>query len=225
MFKPYNSYCYISSRSVTQIKFCVSEIIRLQEPKLFFSTWFLGIFSGFNFSCGLLEPSSRLYQYIEVLQQCGSRANASSSSCCSSGASFGFRFCHATFLNRHHLPCLLPTACSSQGQNRQLSLLAYCRDQIPDGGVRWILRQAENPNGQTKCYQRRLCIYTVNKQQKINYLNIPMKLYPYALLDLLIMFGYRSPSEQLCFMLLLLFSLSHVPPKFPAFIAHCFLPL
>jgi hypothetical protein len=41
MFKPYNSYCSIGSGSVAQIKFSVSEIIRLQEPKLFFSTWFL----------------------------------------------------------------------------------------------------------------------------------------------------------------------------------------
>ena len=160
------------------------------------------------------------------------KANASSSSCCSSGASFGFHSCHATCLNRHHLPCLRQLACSFQGRNHLLSLLACCQNQISVGSVSWILRQAENPKGQTKCRiilvadQSQLCIYTDNKQQqKINYLNIPMKLSPYALLDLLITFGYRSPSEQLLFLLLLLLSLSHVPPKFPAFIAHCFLPL
>ena len=49
----------------------VSEIIifHFEEPKAFSP----GIFSSFNFPCGLLEPSSRLYQYVEVLQQCGSR--------------------------------------------------------------------------------------------------------------------------------------------------------
>jgi len=108
---------------------------------------------------------------------------------------------------------------------------------LPESDISWerkldIKRQAENPKGQTNCRiiliadQSLLCIYTDNKQQqKINYLNIPMKLSPYGHLDLLITFGYRRLSEQLLFLLLLLLSLSHVPPKIPAFIAHCFLPL
>jgi hypothetical protein len=117
-----NLYCSNGSGSVAQIIF--SYTFEEPKPLLYLVSWYF-----LQLLCGLLEPSSRLYQYVEVLQAYSSvglwvQANASSSSCCSSDASFGFRSCRAVCLNRHHLPCLLPTACSSQGRNRQLSLLA-----------------------------------------------------------------------------------------------------
>jgi hypothetical protein len=65
MFKPYNSYCYISSRSVAQIKFCVSEIIRLQEPKLFSLLGFLVFSPASTFRVACLN---RLLGSISILK-------------------------------------------------------------------------------------------------------------------------------------------------------------